>query len=124
MSENESTQSLDTKFKHFEEPSDDRSGDPSGRADRGIRFLRGVALFGESTVYALTLLMGLWFMTAAADDETEASESSAPFVRAFTALPDGSWAGLFSDRNQINPVKYATLAPEEKIFKSAQYALS
>jgi len=86
--------------------------------------LRGVALFGESTVYALTLLMGLWFMTAAADDETEASESSAPFVRAFTALPDGSWAGLFSDRNQINPVKYATLAPEEKIFKSAQYALS
>jgi len=29
MSENESTQSLDTKFKHFEEPSDDPVNSPT-----------------------------------------------------------------------------------------------
>ncbi len=46
------------------------------------------------------------------------------FSRAFGAPPDGSWDGLFSGDNVIDPIKYATERPEGKIFKSAQYALS
>jgi len=46
------------------------------------------------------------------------------FSRAFGAPADGSWDGLFSAENTLDPVKYATQKPEKTIFKSAQYALS
>jgi hypothetical protein len=46
------------------------------------------------------------------------------FSRAFGAPADGSWDGLFSGDNVLDPVKYATQKPEQTIFKSAQYALS
>ncbi|MEH6571378.1 MAG: hypothetical protein V7709_20010 [Halioglobus sp.] len=46
------------------------------------------------------------------------------FSRAFGAPADGSWDGLFSGDNILDPVKYATEKPEQTIFKSAQYALS
>ena len=46
------------------------------------------------------------------------------FSRAFGAPADGSWDGLFSAANTLDPVKYATEKPEQTIFKSAQYALS
>jgi hypothetical protein len=46
------------------------------------------------------------------------------FSRAFGAPADGSWDGLFSGDNVLDPVKYATQTPEKTIFKSAQYALS
>ena len=36
MSENESTQSLDTKFKHFEEPSDDPVNSPAHYNRKGV----------------------------------------------------------------------------------------
>jgi hypothetical protein len=46
------------------------------------------------------------------------------FTRAFGAPADGSWDGLFSSDNVLDPIKYATEKPEGTIFKSAQYALS
>ena len=46
------------------------------------------------------------------------------FSRAFGAPADGSWDGLFSGENVIDPIKYATEKPEKTIFKSAQYALA
>jgi hypothetical protein len=46
------------------------------------------------------------------------------FSRTFGAPADGSWDGLFSGDNVIDPIKYATATPEQTIFKSAQYALA
>ncbi len=46
------------------------------------------------------------------------------FSRAFGAPADGSWDGLFSGDNVIDPIKYANEKPEQTIFKSGQYALS
>ena len=46
------------------------------------------------------------------------------FSRAFGVPADGSWGGLFSDKNTLDPAKYANSAPEQTIFKSGQYALS
>jgi hypothetical protein len=46
------------------------------------------------------------------------------FSRAFGAPADGSWDGLFSGDNVLDPVRYATEEPEQTIFKSGQYALS
>jgi hypothetical protein len=46
------------------------------------------------------------------------------FSRAFGAPADGSWDGLFSGDNVLDPIKYAREKPEKAIFKSAQYALS
>ncbi len=46
------------------------------------------------------------------------------FSRVFGALPDGSWDGLFSSKNKIDPIAYAGKIPEQKPFYSAQYALS
>lgn len=46
------------------------------------------------------------------------------FSRAFSVPADGSWDGLFSGDNIIDPIKYANTAPEQTVFKSGQYALS
>lgn len=46
------------------------------------------------------------------------------FSRAFGVPADGSWDGLFSPDNVLDPVRYATGAPVKTIFKSGQYALS
>ena len=61
--------------------------------------------------------------------ETQGSEKiTAPlevkFSRAFGAPADGSWDGLFSGDNVLDPIKYANEEPAQTIFKSAQYALS
>jgi len=61
-------------------------------------------------------------------DVQESTEPKAPlevkFSRAFGAPADGSWDGLFSGDNVLDPIKYATEKPEQTVFKSAQYALS
>jgi hypothetical protein len=46
------------------------------------------------------------------------------FSRAFGAPADGSWDGLFSSANVLDPIRYANEKPEQTIFKSGQYALS
>lgn len=46
------------------------------------------------------------------------------FSRAFGAPADGSWDGLFSADNILDPIRYAREAPEKTLFKSGQYALS
>ena len=46
------------------------------------------------------------------------------FSRAFSVPADGSWDGLFSGDNTLDPVRYANEPPEQTIFKSVQYALS
>ena len=45
------------------------------------------------------------------------------FSRAFGVPADGSWVGLFSSNNMLDPVRYATEKPENTVFKSGQYAL-
>jgi hypothetical protein len=61
-------------------------------------------------------------------DAQSSEELTAPlevkFSRAFGAPADGSWDGLFSGDNVLDPIKYATQKPEQTVFKSAQYALS
>ena len=49
---------------------------------------------------------------------TEALEIK--FSRAFGAPADGSWDGLFSGDNVLDPIKYANEEPEQTIFKSGQ----
>ena len=46
------------------------------------------------------------------------------FSRAFSVPADGSWDGLFSGDNTLDPARYANEPPEQTIFKSGQYALS
>jgi hypothetical protein len=46
------------------------------------------------------------------------------FSRAFGVPADGSWDGLFSGDNVLDPIKYANQEPEQTMFKSGQYALS
>lgn len=46
------------------------------------------------------------------------------FTREFGAPADGSWDGLFSGDNVLDPIRFAKAEPEKTIFKSAQYALS
>jgi hypothetical protein len=46
------------------------------------------------------------------------------FSRAFGVPADGSWDGLFSGDNTVDPIRYASEEPEHRIFKSGQYALS
>lgn len=61
----------------------------------------------------------------ASDQEAESTPPlTVEFSRAFGAPADGSWDSLFSGDNVIDPIKYANEAPEQTIFKSAQYALS
>ncbi|MGI9284194.1 MAG: hypothetical protein ACR2P1_02295, partial [Pseudomonadales bacterium] len=61
---------------------------------------------------------------AAQDSEQITAPLEVKFSRAFGAPADGSWDGLFSGDNVLDPAKYATEKPEKTIFKSAQYALS
>ena len=42
MSENELTQSLDTKFKHFEEPSDDPVNSPAHYNRKGVEAIQAI----------------------------------------------------------------------------------
>ena len=42
------------------------------------------------------------------------------FSRSFGVPADGSWDGLFSGDNVLDPVKYANEKPEQTIFKSGQ----
>lgn len=56
--------------------------------------------------------------------QTDAEPLEVTFSRAFGAPADGSWAGLFSGDNVLDPIRYASEKPEQAIFKSAQYALS
>ena len=46
------------------------------------------------------------------------------FSRAFSVPADGSWDGLFSGDNVLDPIRYANQEPEQTVFKSGQYALS
>ena len=46
------------------------------------------------------------------------------FSRSFGVPADGSWDGLFSANNKLDPVKYSVEKPEGVVFKSGQYALS
>ena len=62
--------------------------------------------------------------TAIQRPEADAAPFKVTFSRAFGAPADGSWVGLFSDDNLLDPIRYAKEKPEKKIFKSAQYALS
>ena len=87
--------------------------------------MRKISLCRRLAFCAVTLLTNLLVVvTTSLADLAEAESDTAPFVRAFGALADGSWAGLFSGSNEIDPIKYATDSPEKTIFKSAQYALS
>ncbi|NCZ63044.1 MAG: hypothetical protein EBY62_04385, partial [Cellvibrionales bacterium] len=87
--------------------------------------MRKISLCRRLAFCAVTLLTSLLVVvTTSLADPVEAESDTAPFVRAFGALADGSWAGLFSGSNEIDPIKYATDSPEKTIFKSAQYALS
>jgi hypothetical protein len=60
----------------------------------------------------------------AQDSDKTTEPLKVEFSRAFGAPADGSWDGLFSGDNVLDPIKYATEKPEQAIFKSAQYALS
>ena len=61
-------------------------------------------------------------------EQKSSEKSTAPlevkFSRAFGAPADGSWDGLFSGDNVLDPIRYANEKPEQTIFKSGQYALS
>ena len=56
--------------------------------------------------------------------EQNAEPLEVKFSRAFGAPADGSWDGLFSSENILDPIKYAKEKPENTVFKSGQYALS
>jgi hypothetical protein len=64
--------------------------------------------------------------------ETAAEDTTSPgraelevnFSRAFGVPADGSWDGLFSSDNALDPIRYANETPDQTIFKSGQYALS
>lgn len=80
----------------------------------------------------LALVVGCLIVGSAlaSDDAGEQSaagrspELQVEFSRAFGVPADGSWDGLFSSDNRIDPVRYAREVPEQTIFKSGQYALS
>jgi hypothetical protein len=95
--------------------------------------LKRLAATFSSCLFAATLSM------AAIAENHESSSNEEPgsqgaekvaaplevkFSRAFGAPADGSWDGLFSGDNVLDPVKYANQKPEQTIFKSGQYALS
>ena len=77
--------------------------------------------------FCLALLLGLGTPGAVAEAEPE-NAARAPlqveFSRAFGVPADGSWVGLFSSDNRLDPVRYANEKPEHRVFKSGQYALS
>ncbi len=56
--------------------------------------------------------------------EERMSPLAVQFSREFGAPVDGSWAGLFSSDNVVDPIKYVRIRPEKTSFKSGQYALS
>ena len=64
---------------------------------------------------AATLAMG----AIAAEDAEGAAPARDPleveFSRAFGVPADGSWDGLFSGDNVLDPVRYATQKPEQKV---------
>lgn len=74
----------------------------------------------------LAVLLAFFAHPATADVMAESQKRSGDFTfsRTFNAPADGSWHGLFSSKNTLDPIRYATEKPEGKIFKSAQYALS
>ena len=89
------------------------------------RFRAAVAAGVLAAVFPVLALAVLATDASTAKDTAKASSSaSITFTRAFGAPPDGSWDGLFSGDNVIDPIQYATTRPEKKVFKSAQYALS
>ena len=76
---------------------------------------------------AITLLgsLALSAIAIAAPGPTTGHEAQqVNFTRAFGAPADGSWDGLFSSDNKLDPVRYTDNPPEGKVFKSGQYALS
>lgn len=96
-------------------------------------------LFKKNILAATTSLLAMAFSSCLLADLDVASSSLAvgtqgsdkieapldvTFSRAFGAPADGSWDGLFSGENVLDPVKYANQKPEQTIFKSGQYALS
>ncbi|MEH6592048.1 MAG: hypothetical protein V7746_17425 [Halioglobus sp.] len=56
--------------------------------------------------------------------ETKTEPLDVKFSRAFGVPADGSWDGLFSSDNVLDPIRYANEEPEPTVFKSGQYALS
>lgn len=82
--------------------------------------------------YKKVLLPALLFSLVAGTSTAEEAESTAQpkpplevsFSRAFSVPADGSWDGLFSGDNTLDPVRYANESPEQTVFKSGQYALS
>ena len=73
---------------------------------------------GSTLVPSSSLAMG------ALEPEKITEPLEVKFSRAFGVPADGSWDGLFSGDNVLDPVKYAHEKPERTIFKSGQYALS
>jgi hypothetical protein len=57
-------------------------------------------------------------------DATVGEPLQVEFSRAFGVPADGSWVGLFSSENRLDPIRYASEKPEQAVFKSGQYALS
>jgi hypothetical protein len=76
----------------------------------------------------LPLVLGSFAAGAVAVEPGDTVPENEPlevhFSRAFSVPADGSWDGLFSGDNALDPVRYANEAPEQTIFKSGQYALS
>lgn len=80
------------------------------------KFLASIALLALTVNHALA--------TEGQDSPPEAEPLKVEFSRAFGVPADGSWDGLFSSDNRLDPVKYANSKPEQQIFKAGQYALS
>ncbi|MEP5568315.1 MAG: hypothetical protein ABJN62_10810 [Halioglobus sp.] len=82
--------------------------------------------------FALPGAMLLWaaglsstaFAGSPQDEITNEKPTTFQFSRSFGVPADGSWDGLFSSDNQLDPVRYAKEKPEGVVFKSGQYALS
>ena len=88
-----------------------------------------ITLAFSAAVIANEIEQGVALVNQAIDNPTqiirkENSPLKVSFSRAFGVPADGSWDGLFSGDNEIDPVKYASEKPEQLVFKSGQYALS
>ena len=77
-----------------------------------------------SAIVMLTLAFVFPGSGPAVASQAAATGPEAKFSRAFGVPADGSWDGLFSGDNVLDPVRYASEKPEGKVFKSGQYALS
>lgn len=78
-----------------------------------------VAVFLVGSIHAGTAFAG-----TLQSELTLEQPAKVQFSRSFGVPADGSWHGLFSSDNKLDPIKYAEEKPEGVVFKSGQYALS